>query len=93
MTPEGLAVKLAVNYVQNKKATPHPNDESRLNSGILWEPAVGFEPTACCLRNGFRWFGTVRERSPARENHLENVAGCRCRSLSVAGVGVKMGVA
>jgi hypothetical protein len=21
-----------------------------LNSGFIWEPAVGFEPTACCLR-------------------------------------------
>ena len=36
------------------KANKRPltcTDESRLNSGFLWEPAVGFEPTACCLRN------------------------------------------
>ena len=47
----GLLSRLLSNPPKTKKRLFTVDRESRLDSGFEWEPAVGFEPTACCLRN------------------------------------------
>lgn len=60
--------------------------------GFFLEPAKGFEPLTCCLRNVLSWLVVVPPRSQWVElSGLGNVLG-RLRSSSVGGVGVSIGV-
>jgi hypothetical protein len=51
MGSRALLSRLLSTSHQTKKRLSTFAGESRCICGILWEPVVGFEPTACCLRN------------------------------------------
>jgi len=66
-----------------------PSTQSRLKSG---EPAVGFEPNACCLRMSCRLFGRVRGRPSVSEICDILTHSVQCRPDAFAQVGVAVGV-
>jgi hypothetical protein len=71
----GLLSRLLSNPPEAKKRLFTVTRESRLNSGFFWEPAVGFEPTACCLRKDGCG---VRSRPAVTE--IRNFSGSHVRS-------------
>jgi len=54
---------------------------------------VGFEPTACCLRNALSQFRGVRFNSPTPENSIFAKVSVHSCSVAIVRVGVAVGVA
>jgi hypothetical protein len=88
-----LGSELGSNAPNNKRAASSHIDWSRFISGFIGEPAVGFEPTACCLRNALSQFRGVRSFSPTPENLIFAKMPVRSHSGATVRVGVAVGVA
>src|SRR6266481_7164240 len=90
------AVKIAVNWFQQRTAASSTIAGSRFISGFLREPAVGLEPTTCGLRNRcsateLRRRGIVREvaapRTGPRATRLSILRHRRHRQASATNEG------
>src|SRR5690349_19401439 len=86
-TTNPLAVSLAVNTSKRQNPDERWPMQTCLNCGFFGEPAVGFEPTACCLRNScsapeLRWRGGMTE---AYMVHTQWALVATSRSVSYRG--------